>query len=174
MGCCESKMELPMKPVGLEGLYTFHDSKYNDGTDDIVVDELHHGLTNLKKQPPKSCLRTPPRSARVDGENGGGRGGGGASPAASSPERPRTPSGLDSMTEGSPGRGGEEGLSVRFKEELTEPAYKAYFRQRAEEEQARGQVEESTASKSGQKGSDGWVKDKKVEAKREQPYPRAG
>ncbi len=65
-------------------------------------------------------------------------------------------------------------MSVRFKEELTEPAYKAYFRQRAEEEQARAQVEESPASKTGQKGSDGWIKDKKVEAHREQPYPRAG
>ena len=159
-----------MRPVGLEGLYTFHDSKYNDGTDDIVVDELHHGLQNLKKQPRKSCLRTPPRSAGVDGENGGGGGGGGAS----SPERPTTPSGLAAMTEGSPSRGGEEGLSVRFKEELTEPAYKAYFRQRAEEEQARAQVEESPSSKTGQKGSDGWVKDKRVEAKREEPYPRAG
>ena len=94
MGCCESKMELPMKPVGLEGLYTFHDSKYNDGTDDIVVDDRHHGLTNLKKQPPKSCLRTPPKRLVGEGENGGdgerGAGGGGSgSRAAEDPERPR-------------------------------------------------------------------------------------
>ena len=109
MGCCESKMELPMKPVGLEGLYTFHDSKYNDGTDDIVVDELHHGLTNLKKQPPKSCLRTPPRSARESrrGERGGGGRGrgvpGGVQPgAAEDPQRPRLYDGGES----GPGGGG--------------------------------------------------------------------
>ena len=174
MGCCESKMELPMKPVGLEGLYTFHDSKYNDGTDDIVVDDSHHGLTNLKKQPPKSCLRTPPKRLVGEGENGGDgeRGAGAGTPV--DPERPRTPSGLEAMKEASPSRGGEDGLSVRFKEELTEPAFKAYFRQRAEEEEARARVEESQPSANkGNKGSEGWIKEKNSRAA-EEPYPRAG
>lgn len=90
------------------------------------------------------------------------------------PERPRTPSGLEAMKEASPSRGGEDGLSVRFKEELTEPAFKAYFRQRAEEEEARARVEESQPSANkGNKGSEGWIKEKNSRAA-EEPYPRAG
>ena len=65
-------------------------------------------------------------------------------------------------------------MSVRFKEELTEPAFKAYFRQRAEEEEARARVEESHPSANkGNKGSEGWMKEKNSRAA-EEPYPRAG
>ena len=55
----EEVREIPMLPVGMERMFYMCEGSWNDGVDNLKIDDKHHGKLCIMRRPVRSALKKP-------------------------------------------------------------------------------------------------------------------